>query len=73
MQSLARSHALVDGNERLALAATIAFLGINDQQLTFTNDQAYDLVIAVATGELDEVPAIASVLAPDLAPRRRSR
>ena len=63
LHSLARNHALVDGNKRLALAATIAFLGINDRQLTFSNDQAAaDLyVIAVATGKLDEVPTIASV------------
>ncbi len=71
LHSLARNHALVDGNKRLALAATIAFLGINDRQLTFSNDQAYDLVIAVATGKLDEVPTIASVLAPRLGQRPR--
>jgi death-on-curing protein len=59
LHSLARNHALVDGNKRLALAAAIAFLGVNGCRLTFSNDQAYDLVIAVAAGELDEVPTIA--------------
>jgi death on curing protein len=63
LHSLARSHALVDGNKRLALAATIAFLGLNGRRLTFSNDQAYDFVIAVATGALDEVSAIAEKLA----------
>jgi death-on-curing protein len=63
LHSLARNHALVDGNERLALAATIAFLGLNGRRLTFSNDQAYDFVIAVATGALDEVSAIAEKLA----------
>lgn len=62
LHSLARNHALVDGNKRLALAATIAFLGMNGMKLTPTNDQAYDLVIAVATGEFDDVSAIAAVL-----------
>jgi death on curing protein len=63
LHSLARNHALVDGNKRLALAATIAFLGLNGRRLALSNDEAYDLVIAVATGALDEVAAIASELA----------
>jgi death-on-curing protein len=33
LHSLARNHALIDGNKRLALAATIAFLGINGRRL----------------------------------------
>ncbi|MHA6802076.1 type II toxin-antitoxin system death-on-curing family toxin [Salinifilum ghardaiensis] len=63
LHSLARNHALVDGNKRLSLAATLAFLGINGWRLTFDNDQAYDLVIAVASGELDDVAALAERLA----------
>ncbi len=59
LHSLARNHALIDGNKRLALAGAIAFLGVNGYRLTLTNDEAYDLVMAVATGELDEVTAIA--------------
>jgi death on curing protein len=62
LHSLARNHALIDGNKRLALAATIAFYGMNGMRLTLTNDQAHDLVIDVASGRLDDVPAIASVL-----------
>ena len=70
LHSLARNHALVDGNKRLALAATIAFLGVNDRRLTSSNDEAYDLVIAVATGETGEVSAISSLLKGHLAPRQ---
>lgn len=62
LHSLARNHALVDGNKRLALAATIAFYGLNGCRLTLSNDEAYDLVIAVATGQLDHVEAIATRL-----------
>lgn len=62
LHSLARNHALVDGNERLALAATIAFLGINGQRLTLSNDRAYQLVISVAAGDIDDVLTIASRL-----------
>lgn len=62
LHSLARNHALVDGNKRLALAATIAFLGLNGRRLILTNDQAYTLVIDVASGELEDVPIIAERL-----------
>lgn len=70
LHSLARNHALVDGNKRLALAATIAFYGLNGVRLTFTNDEVYELVMSVATGELDDVPRIAAVLEPATAPGR---
>jgi death-on-curing protein len=60
--SVARNHALIDGNKRLALAATIAFYGLNGFRLTLSNDEAYDLVIAVSSGELDDVESIASRL-----------
>lgn len=63
VHSLARNHALVDGNERLALAGTIAFLGLNGLRLKLDNDEAYDLVIAVASGELDDVARISERLA----------
>ena len=62
LHSLARNHALTDGNKRLALAATIAFYGVNGRRLTLTNDEAYDLIIEVATGALDTVDEIASRL-----------
>lgn len=70
LHSLARNHALVDGNKRLALAATIAFYGMNDMRLTFSNDEAYDLVIAVAEGRLDDVTAIAPIFGAHTAMRR---
>jgi death on curing protein len=60
--SLTRNHALIDGNKRLALAALIAFYGVNGYRLTLTNDGAYDLVIDVATGRLDSVDEIARLL-----------
>ena len=62
LHSLARNHALVDGNKRLALAAVLAFYGMNGLRLTLTNDQAYRLVMSVATGELADIPDIAAAL-----------
>ncbi len=69
LHSLARDHALVDGNKPLALAATIAFYGMNGIRLTLTNDEAYDLIIEVASGRLDDIPALTSVLRGSTEPR----
>lgn len=60
MHSLARNHALVDGNKRLAWTACRTFLAINGQWISAPEDQRFDFVIRVATaGEpgLDEIAA----------------
>jgi death-on-curing protein len=62
LHSVARNRALVDGNKRLALAALIAFYGVHGRRLTLTNDEAYDLVVKVAAGDLDTVEDIAAIL-----------
>lgn len=69
LHSLARNHALVDGNKRLALAATLAFLGINGVRLTLTNDEAYELVMAVAAGQLDDIPELGEKIRTGSRPR----
>jgi death on curing protein len=69
LHSIARNHALIDGNKRLALAAVIAFYGLNGRRLILTNDEAYDLVISVAAGQLDNVDDIAAVLQHATQPR----
>ena len=58
VHSLARNHALVDGNKRLALAGLIAFLGVNGRRLSLTNDEAYDFIVAVASGQLTDLDDI---------------
>ena len=57
MHSLARNHALVDGNKRLAWAATRVFCLLNGHDLGFDVDEAEMLMLAVARGEID-VPQI---------------
>jgi death on curing protein len=69
VHSLARNHALIDGNKRLALSALIAFYGVNGRRLLLTNGAAYDLIIQIATGELDSVDEIAAVLEKVTEPR----
>ena len=63
VHSVVTNHALVDGNKRLGLASAIAFLGINGWRLTLSEDEAYDLIIAIASGELTEVAQISERLA----------
>jgi death on curing protein len=69
LHSLARNRALVDGNKRLALAAAIAFYGVNGRGLTLTNDEAYKLIMDVSAGNLDSVDDIAATLATATEPR----
>lgn len=59
LQSVVGNHALVDGNKRLGLAAAIAFYGLNGRRLTMTNDEAYDFIMSIASGAVDDVAVIA--------------
>jgi death-on-curing protein len=63
LHSLARNHALVDGNKRLAWAAAAVFLGINGHRVVTGQDEVVDLVLAVAAGTLDDLEKIAAELA----------
>ena len=68
LHSVTRNRPLVDGNKRLGLASLIAFLGLNGRRLTWSNNEAYELVMQVAGGELDEVSAIAASIAAGIEP-----
>ena len=60
MHSLARNHALVDGNKRLAWAATRVFCLINDRDVQLSVDAAEALVQGAARGDID----VADIAAP---------
>jgi len=62
LHSLAGNHPLVDGNKRLAWLATYVFLAKNEVGLDPDDDAAYDFVVAVAAGEIDDVGQIAAAL-----------
>ncbi|WP_371579926.1 type II toxin-antitoxin system death-on-curing family toxin [Streptomyces sp. NBC_01314] len=62
LQSLVINHPLVDGNKRTAWTSCVVFLAMNDVQLRPDIDAAERLVIAVATGDMDEVKAISEAL-----------
>lgn len=57
MHSIARNHALVDGNKRLALLATVVFLDLNGVAPGIGDEEMFTLVMDVATGaaEVDEI------------------
>ena len=69
LHSLARNHPLVDGNKRLAWLATYVFLAKNGIVLDPDEDAAYDLVVQVASGCVDDVEQIAATLATFVAER----
>lgn len=73
MHSLVTNHALVDGNERLGLAGLITFLGVNGRRLTMTEDAAYDVIVEIADGRLDDVETIARCIAAHSAARHSGR
>ncbi len=52
LESIVRNHPLIDGNKRLGWIATVMFLELNGLFVDAPLDDAYDLVIAVATGEM---------------------
>lgn len=59
MHSLVCNHALVDGNRRIGWHATVVFLALNGYRPDLTQDEAFELTMAVASGELRDVDKIA--------------
>ena len=50
---------MVDGNKRLGWLAVIVFYGLNDVMLEAPDDEAFDLVIAMASGTVSYEQAAA--------------
>lgn len=51
---LARNHAFIDGNKRIAVLATLQFLNANDLDLDLSPaEHAYKTIVAVASGAID--------------------
>lgn len=62
LHSTCLNHALVDGNKRLAALLCAIFLRMNGLELDLTNDELFDLTMAVASGDLRDVDQIAARL-----------
>lgn len=67
--SIVSHRVLVEGNKSLGLGGLIAFLGVNGRRLTLSNDETYDLIMAVAAGQLGEVAVIAERIRAATEPR----
>jgi death-on-curing protein len=52
LESLTRNQPLVDGHKRLGWVAVAVFYRLNGMRIEAPEDDAYDLVIGVATGQL---------------------
>ena len=53
LHSLARNHPLVDGNKRLSWLAVVVFLDLNDYEVTLSDEEAFQLVMDVACGDIE--------------------
>ncbi len=51
---IARNHPFADGNKRTAWVAARLFLDLNDCRLSFDANEAIDIMLKLAAGELGE-------------------
>ncbi|MCD2171800.1 type II toxin-antitoxin system death-on-curing family toxin [Rhizobium sp. C4] len=54
LYGLAKNHAFIDGNKRIAIVAAAVFLMENGWEIDADEGQLYTLVLSVAAGEIDE-------------------
>ena len=62
LQSIVAGHPLVDGNKRLGWVALRLFYRLNDADIQPLPDEAFDLVVSVASGDERNVADIAKTL-----------
>ena len=48
---LVKNHAMVDGNKRLGAHAMLVFLALNGYELSYSQTELSDIILAVASGE----------------------
>ncbi|PWE58345.1 type II toxin-antitoxin system death-on-curing family toxin [Metarhizobium album] len=54
LYGLAKNHAFIDGNKRIAIVAAAVFLMENGFEIETTEANLYTFVLAVAAGDIDE-------------------
>lgn len=61
MHTIARNHALIDGNKRLAWSAARLFCLMNDLDIKMKQERAYELVVGLASGQIELAELSASL------------
>ncbi|MBT2568816.1 Fic family protein [Arthrobacter sp. ISL-85] len=61
LESVARFHPLIDGNNRTAWTLMVLLLWINGYRHGFTTDEGFDLVVGVAAGTMDLLDSAAQI------------
>lgn len=51
---IAKNHPFVDGNKRMSLVCVYVFLGLNGYYLDATEEDAYSVMMALASGRISE-------------------
>ena len=69
LHSIVTNHALVDGNKRLGWLATTVFMDTNGEPVELADDDAFQLVLAIAEGSLDVEDIAAQLTSRGTAPR----
>jgi death on curing protein len=54
LYGICRNHPFIDGNKRTAADAALTFLDLNGIEIGATEDDLYDLVLAVAEGRISK-------------------
>ncbi len=62
---LSRNHPFIDGNKRTAFAVMDAFIEVNGYRLMLTDDEAYEITMQVAQGQMNKAK-LAGILAQSL-------
>lgn len=69
LESITRFHPLIDGNKRTGWTLMVLTLWINGYRHDFSTDEAFDLVLGVAAGNI-ELRDCATVISAHLVPRQ---
>lgn len=68
LESLVGNHSLVDGNKRIGWLAVVVFYDLNGYEFILSDDDAYELVVAVAARQIS-FEALATRLSGSTRPR----
>ncbi len=59
---LIKNHCMLDGNKRIGIHAMLVFLALNGIELSYTQKELYEMVLAVANGIGDYLKFVEDIL-----------